>query len=105
MPPERIVGQTFSLAPYLARLPQVEVTPASGRVERTVGLLIEATGPQVSVGSMCEVMLDGGAQRLPVQIVGFRDGVVLAIPLGETVGVRPGDRVVARTDGLAVPVG
>ena len=106
MPPERIVGgQSFTLAPYLARLPQVEVVPASGRVVRTVGLLIESTGPQVSVGSMCEVMLDGGAQRLAVQIVGFREGVVLAIPLGETVGVKPGDRVVARTDGLSVPVG
>src|SRR6185436_15568977 len=60
---------------------------------------------QVSVGSMCEVMADGGAQRLSVQVVGFREGVILTIPLGETAGVRPGDRVVARTDGLAVPVG
>src|SRR5688572_25421646 len=106
MPPERIVGgQSFTLAPYIARLPQVEVIPASGRVVRTVGLLIESTGPQVSVGSMCEVMIDGGSQRLPVQIVGFREGVVLGIPLGETAGVKPGDRVVARTDRLAVPVG
>ena len=38
MPPERIVGgQSFTLAPYIARLPQVEVVPASGRVVRTVG--------------------------------------------------------------------
>src|SRR5689334_13452273 len=108
MPPERLVSSqaaAYTLAPYLDRLPQIELTPASGRVVRTVGLLIESTGPHVSVGGMCEVMIDSGRQRLPVQVVGFRDGTVLAIPLGETVGVRPGDRVVARTDGMSVPVG
>ncbi len=63
--------------------------PASGRVVRTVGLLIESHGPRVSVGSMCEIVGTDGRPPLPVQVVGFRDGIVLSVPLGDTVGVRP----------------
>jgi flagellum-specific ATP synthase len=40
-----------------------------------------------------------------VQVVGFRDGVVLAVPLGDTVGVQPGDRIVARGRALDIGVG
>jgi FliI/YscN family ATPase len=104
MPPERTFGQ-FSLAPYLDRVAHIDPIPAAGRVIRTVGLLIESTGPKVSVGSMCDVISQNGGRRLPVQVVGFREGAVLAIPLGDTVGVSPGDRVLARPDGLLVPVG
>jgi FliI/YscN family ATPase len=104
MPPERTFGQ-FSLGPYLDRLQRIDPIPAGGRVVRTVGLLIESSGPRVSVGAMCDVISDNGGRRLPVQVVGFREGIVLAIPLGDTVGVGPGDRVVARADGLSVPVG
>jgi FliI/YscN family ATPase len=42
---------------------------------------------------------------LPVQVVGFRDAIVLSVPLGDTVGVRAGDRIVARAGALSVGVG
>ncbi|MBI4265881.1 MAG: FliI/YscN family ATPase [Acidobacteria bacterium] len=96
--------QGFSLEPYLARLAHADAIPSFGRVVRTVGLLIESAGPYVSVGAMCDV-IGGAGRRLPVQVVGFRDGVVLSVPLGDTSGIRPGDRVVSRAGGLAVGVG
>lgn len=98
------VAAGFSLDSYIARAGQIDSIPSSGRVVRTVGLLIESNGPHVSVGSMCDVVGSDG-RRLPVQVVGFRDGVVLSVPLGDTVGVRPGDRVVGRANGLSVGVG
>ena len=33
---------------------------------------------------------------LPMEVVGFRDGALLTVPLGGTAGIRPGDRLVAR---------
>ena len=36
------------------------------------------------------------APPLPVEVVGFRDGRLLSVPLGDTAGIRPGDRIVAR---------
>jgi flagellum-specific ATP synthase len=99
-----VAAPGFSLDSYIARAGQIDPIPSSGRVVRTVGLLIESSGPHVSVGSMCEIVGSGG-RKLPVQVVGFRDGVVLSVPLGDTVGVRPGDRVVAKANGNTVGVG
>src|SRR5436853_7468305 len=95
----------FSLAPYLERVPSIDPAPLAGRVVRTVGLLSESTGPRVGVGSMCEVVSVDGRATLATQVVGFRDNIVLSVPLGDTVGVQPGDRIVARARGLTVAVG
>jgi flagellum-specific ATP synthase len=95
----------FSLQPYIDRVARTDTTPAYGRVVRTVGLLIESTGPRVSVGTMCDVLSDDGVEPLPVQVVGFRESIVLSVPLGDTVGVRSGDRIVARPGALSVAVG
>ena len=95
----------FSLDPYVERLATIDTMPAYGRVVRTVGLLIESSGPRVSVGTMCEVGGGNGTEPLPVQVVGFRDSIVLSVPLGDTVGVKAGDRITARSGALTVPVG
>jgi FliI/YscN family ATPase len=96
---------SFSLSRYLQQVDRIETMPASGRVIRTVGLLIESQGPRVSVGATCDVIGRDGRSSLTVQVVGFRDGVVLAVPLGDTVGVQPGDRIVARGRALDIGVG
>lgn len=97
--------QGFSLSRYIQQVERVDPTPLSGRVVRTVGLLIESQGPRVPVGALCEVVSGGGAAPITVQIVGFRDGLVLAVPLGDTVGVQPGDRLVARGRAQDIGVG
>src|SRR5688572_10407994 len=99
------MSEGFSLGPYIDKLAHVDTTPPFGRVVRTVGLLIESTGPRVSVGSMCHVLGAPDVEPLPVQVVGFRDSIVLSVPLGDTVGVRAGDRIIARAGGSSVPVG
>jgi FliI/YscN family ATPase len=79
--------------------------PPIGHVIRTVGLLIESAGPKARVGEICEVVDDGQSAPLPVQVVGFKDKSLLSVPLGDTAGVRPGARVVARSGAVSVPVG
>jgi flagellum-specific ATP synthase len=94
----------FSLQGYQDRLSHVETAPLVGRVVRTVGLLIESIGPRASVGSICEIAASGGPP-LTVEVVGFQDNTLLTVPLGDTSGIRPGDRVVARGGVATVPVG
>jgi FliI/YscN family ATPase len=94
----------FSLKGYQDRLAQIDAAPIVGRVVRTVGLLIESSGPRASVGSICEIAASSGPP-LTVEVVGFQDNTLLTVPLGDTSGIRPGDRVVARNDVAAVPVG
>jgi flagellum-specific ATP synthase len=95
---------SFPLDAYLARVAKADPTPVIGHVTRAVGLLIESTGPAASVGDICEVR-NGRGTPLPIEVVGFRDGRLLSVPLGETAGIRPGDHIVARGGALTVPVG
>jgi flagellum-specific ATP synthase len=93
----------LSLDRYVARMRDIEPAPISGRVSRVVGLVVESIGPRARVGEMCE--LRGGGTPLPLEVVGFRDGRVLSVPLGDVAGIRPGDRIVACGGVLSMPVG
>lgn len=96
--------QRIDLAPYFSRLPLVETMQWSGSVAELVGLLIESNGPAVAVGDFCEIQ-QANARPLRTQVIGFRDGRVLSMALEETDGLRPGDRVLARSDAARVGVG
>ena len=97
-------AERFPLESYLRRIPDIDTMPGTGQVVRSVGLLVESHGPAASVGEICEVRTGRGPD-LAVEVVGFRDGRLLSVPLGETIGVRPGDPIVSRGHSLTVPVG
>jgi flagellum-specific ATP synthase len=102
MPPDAAV---ISLASYVARARAAEPAPVFGRVSRVVGLVVESQGPRARVGDVCELRRADGAPPLPVEVVGFRDGRLLSVPLGDTAGIRPGDRIVTRGGVLSLPAG
>ena len=86
--------EAFALDAYFDVVRQTQPAPMIGRVSRVVGLLVESAGPQARIGEVCELRRRDGSP-VPVEIVGFRDGRLLSVPLGDTAGVRPGDRVVS----------
>lgn len=75
-----------------------------GKVSKVVGLTIEADGPQVSIGDLCNINISKG-KRLKAEVVGFKDEKVLLMPLGEMTGIGPGSTVSANGDTLKVAVG
>ena len=88
---------------YFRQLSRTETFCRAGEVTELVGLLVKSKGPDVSVGSFCEIITDKG--RVRAQVVGFRDGNVLSIPLEEVEGVRLGNAIVAREDAACAAVG
>ena len=81
-----------------ALLQDIEAVPALtrfGRVARVEGLAVEVTGAQgaVSLGGQCSVTI-GKNKKIPCEVVGFRDGRALVMPLGPLDGITLG----ARTD-------
>jgi flagellum-specific ATP synthase len=64
-----------------------------GRVARIEGLAVEVTGAQgaVSLGGQCRITL-GNHKKIPGEIVGFRDGRALVMPLGSLDGISLGAR-------------
>jgi flagellum-specific ATP synthase len=89
---------------YLAAADAADPLPLTGRVVRSVGLLVESRGPRAQVGELCELQQASG-RRLLLEVVGFRDGFLQSVPLGTTAGIRPGDTIVARGGSARVPVG
>lgn len=64
-----------------------------GRVSQVIGMVIESDGPGIPVGSICEVEVFRGRSTVPAEVVGFREGRVLLMPLGEMRGVEPGSAI------------
>lgn len=77
---------------------------STGTVTELIGLVVASRGPAAAVGDFCEVLTSTG-RRLRTQVIGFRDGSVLAMPLDEPEGVSLGDVVIARPGAGTVAVG
>jgi FliI/YscN family ATPase len=95
----------LSLDRFSDRLERADTVPVTGRVVRTVGLVVESRGPRARVGEICELVGEVGRPALPLEVVGFREGALLTVPLGSTSGIRPGDRIVSRGLVSGMPVG
>lgn len=69
-----------------------EPMQVSGRVTRVAGLVMEAVGLKLAVGSACTVPLPNGAQ-LEAEVVGFEGDRLFLMPQSEVEGIVPGSRV------------
>ncbi|MEE9257589.1 MAG: FliI/YscN family ATPase [bacterium] len=94
----------LSLARYRERLESVETSRAKGKVIQVVGLLIEGSGPGLPVGGICAIEPIHGSAEVSVEVVGFRDGRVLFMPLGEARGISPGSSIRAISEQAEVGV-
>lgn len=87
------------------RLEQVRPSIKSGSVAQVRGLVIEAYGPNLTIGDMCRVMMRNGDESVLAEVVGFSEHRMLLMPLDEMHHVGPGSRVVGVLHEGAVPVG
>ena len=92
------------LQDYVAALTGIDPLRWSGRVREVVGLVVASEGPAAGVGDFCEIHSSGG-RVARAQVVGFRDGRVLMMPLEEMAGLQAGDTVIARPGDAQLPVG
>jgi FliI/YscN family ATPase len=92
------------LKPYFESLDSIDSVVLGGRVTQVAGLLVESKGPAVPIGGLCRIESAGG-QPVRTQVIGFRDGHVLSMPLEEPSGIQLGDPVVARGEQARVAVG
>ncbi len=67
-----------------------------GRLLRANGLLLEASGLQLPMGSICEInnpLTSGDHQYIEAEVVGFRDGRTYLMPVEDLIGIAPGAAV------------
>jgi flagellum-specific ATP synthase len=65
-----------------------------GCLVRSVGLMIESRGPNAQLGDICEIEQNGTRHAaMKAEVVGFREGHLLLMPLGDMNALSPGARV------------
>src|SRR5262249_49465802 len=87
------------------RVERLDTLPISGRVVRSIGLLVESLGPPAGVGDICQLERSGGEPPLLLEVVGFRDGHLLTIPPGSTSNIPAGDCLRRRDAMSTAPAG
>ena len=95
----------MSLAKYGMALAGKSFIEFSGHVSKVVGLTIESDGPEANIGELCEIKASREGRSIYAEVVGFRDGKALLMPLGSLSGVGPGSKIVATGTSLSVAVG
>jgi len=98
------MNEKLKVGAHLEALGRLDPYRWTGTVTQLVGLLVESQGPAVAVGDFCEILC-GSGRRIRTQVVGFRDGHVLSMPLEETSGLQMGDTILARKEDSRVGVG
>ncbi len=75
---------------YTGALPEVDFPPC-GRLTRSVGLLLEATGPQLPIGALALVKDRGN--KVICEVVGFQDDRLLLLAIDEASQLSPASQV------------
>jgi len=91
---------------YLFRvLESCESVRSKGRVSRVSGLLVESTGPNVSVGDICWIHSRNGKGPKAAEVIGLGEGKINLMPFEDTNGIAVGCEVESTREPMFVHVG
>lgn len=76
----------------------------AGRLVRMVGMTLEVIGTFAPIGSRCQIVRDD-LEPIEAEVVGFHDGRLFLMPIGDTQGLSPNAEVIPLEGGVKVSVG
>ncbi len=99
----------FLTADYIEKAKEIiadaEIIKVNGKVSDVVGLVINSIGPNVSLGEICTIKDRAGNEVCKSEVVGFKEGRVLSIALGEVHNISPACEIIASGKSFSIPVG
>jgi flagellum-specific ATP synthase len=102
---EATAGAMFDFDRCFRLVEQVNPIKVFGKVSQVIGLVVEGHGPCTSIGEMCEIYTNGHEEPLSAEVVGFKTGKVLMMPLETIRGVGPGCKIISLGKKADVRVG
>jgi len=90
---------------YGRLLDQANPIRVHGKVSEITGLVVEGYGPAVSIGEVCGIFPNGHDRFLNAEVVGFKQGKVLLMPLESIQGLGPGCKITSLRRKASVKVG
>ena len=76
-----------------------------GKIEKIVGMTIEASGPACNIGDVCRIFSKDMSSYIYAEVVGFQKSNILLMPYTEIEGIGPGSIVDNTGDKLNVKAG
>lgn len=73
---------------------ETDLIKLNGKVTDVIGLIIVSVGPNVSLGEICTIVDQRGKLLCEAEVVGFKDGKVLSLALGEVEKISPSCEVI-----------
>lgn len=95
----------FCMAKYHEAVKASVPIRSNGRVQKVVGLVVEASGPACQIGCVCDIVTEHGHKPVGAEVLGFKENAVLLMPLEDIRSLGPGCKVVARNEKAQVGVG
>jgi len=88
-----------------AVLENADPIKVNGKVTDVTGLVIVSNGPNVALDEVCRVVDNTGREVCKSEVVGFKDGKVLSIALGEVHKISPACEIIASGESFSIPLG
>jgi flagellum-specific ATP synthase len=95
----------LDLQKFHNKLEKIDTLKTNGKVTQVIGLVLEATGLKAAIGELCKVVSKNEEISIDAEIVGFKEGKALLMPLGDLRGIGPGAKVIATEQEFEVSVG
>jgi flagellum-specific ATP synthase len=98
-------GLKAALREAEVRVRGADAVRVNGRVIQAVGLVIDGSARVSGLGEICRITTGRGRPEILAEVVGFREGRVLLMPLADMEGVGPESEIVPTGRPLEVAVG
>jgi flagellum-specific ATP synthase len=90
---------------FKSLIDQADLIRLNGKVTDVIGLVIVSSGPNVTLGEVCTIIDKSGKEVCKTEVVGFKDGKVLSIALGQVEKISPLCEIIASGESFKIGVG
>ena len=91
--------------PFAEAILNASLVRRIGKVVAIAGQSVEAIGPEVTIGELCEIGMINGSGTLLAEVIGVKPGRVILMPYGDLRGIGSGSEVLATGRIPDMPVG
>ncbi len=90
---------------YQRIISKTDSVRVNGKVIDVIGLVIVSVGPNAVMGEICTIINQNGEEVCKAEVVGFKNGKVLSIAIGEVYNISPACEIIATGKSFSVGVG
>lgn len=95
----------INLSRYEAILKRMNPIRVNGKVSEIIGLMVQGNGPAASIGEVCGILPVNSEVPVEAEVVGFKNGRVLLMPLESIQGLGPGCKILSMGHKAGIGVG